>query len=272
MSELNPLLDVQGLPDARGVDIQHVGISNVEIPMTLVQKDGKTQVVNARAKTTVGLSSAFKGTHMSRFVIQLAEWSRDKVFSLNLEAFLQELAQRLKAESASIDLEFRYFMEKQAPVSKLSAPRAYGCSFSGKLVGDQYQFVLGVTVPVMTLCPCSKAISKYGAHNQRTDIRAKLLLDTTTEHPLVWIEDVVAKLEECSSCGLYPLLKREDEKYVTEKSYENPKFVEDVIRDATIALRNMEGVQGFSLEVESIESIHDHNAWASHAEGFELIS
>lgn len=268
-NQFSTLLDVQGLADQRGVTLNQVGVKNVEIPMQVLQKDGKTQLVQAVATMSVGLPAEFKGTHMSRFVIQLNEWSQNKTFSLDLREFLIEAKQRLEAPSAFIELKFRYFMDKPAPVSGMSAPMAYECVFKGSLnEQDQYRLILSLMVPCATLCPCSKAISDYGAHNQRAEIRADILLDNTQEHRVVWIEDVVAGMEEASSCPVYPLIKRVDEKFITEKAYDNPKFVEDVIREATLFLRDYKGVSGFSLEVEALESIHAHNAWATHAENY----
>ncbi len=268
-NQFSTLLDVQGLADQRGVTLNQVGVKNVEIPMQVLQKDGKTQLVQAVATMSVGLPAEFKGTHMSRFVIQLNEWSQNKTFSLDLREFLIEAKQRLEAPSAFIELKFRYFMDKPAPVSGMSAPMAYECVFKGSLnEQDQYRLILSLMVPCATLCPCSKAISDYGAHNQRAEIRADILLDTTQDHRVVWIEDVVAGLEEASSCPVYPLIKRVDEKFITEKAYDNPKFVEDVIRESTLFLRDYKGVTGFSLEVEALESIHAHNAWATHAENY----
>jgi GTP cyclohydrolase I len=271
MNKPATLDDIQGLADVRGVALQKVGISRVEIPMSVIQKDGKTQQVSALATMSVGLPAQFKGTHMSRFVIQLSEWSRNKDFSLNLKEFLEEAKERLDAPSAFIDLNFRYFIEKKAPVTDMTAPMAYAVTFRGALVENDYAFTLGVEVPISTLCPCSKAISDYGAHNQRAEIRALVNIDPATEHPVVWIEDLVSALEECASCPVYPLLKRVDEKYVTERQYDNPKFVEDVIREGILVLRQYNGVTGFSLEVEALESIHGHNAWTTHQENFNVI-
>jgi GTP cyclohydrolase IB len=276
MTQLNPsqegfstLLDVQGLADQRGVTLNQVGVKNVEIPMQVIQKDGKSQTVQAVATMSVGLPAEFKGTHMSRFVIQLSEWSQNKTLCLNLKEFLVEAKERLEAPSAYIDLKFRYFIEKAAPVSGMSAPMAYECVFKASLdEQDHYRFVLSLMVPCATLCPCSKAISDYGAHNQRAEIRASVMIDPETEHRVVWIEDLVSGLEAASSCPVYPLIKRVDEKFITEKAYDNPKFVEDVIRESTLFLRDYKGITGFSLEVEALESIHAHNAWAAHAENF----
>ncbi|HEY9746858.1 MAG TPA: GTP cyclohydrolase FolE2 [Oculatellaceae cyanobacterium] len=267
--QFSTLLDVQGLADRRGVTLNQVGIKNVEMPLIVLQKNGKTQTVQASATMSVGLPAECKGTHMSRFVIQLEEWSRDRVFSLDLKDFVEELKTRLDAPSAYTELRFRYFIDKPAPVSGLSAKMAYECTFKGCLdESGHHRVMLSVIVPCATLCPCSKAISDYGAHNQRAEIRATVILDPEANERVVWIEDLVAGLEEASSCPVYPLIKRADEKFITEKAYDNPKFVEDVIRDATLFLRSYNGITGFNLEVEAMESIHAHNAWATHAENF----
>jgi GTP cyclohydrolase I len=264
----NSLLDVQGLPDTRGIALQQAGVKAVEMPITLLQKNGLTQTVAALATMSVSLPAHDKGTHMSRFVMQLAEWSKERVLSLNLREFLAEMQVRLKAPSARVSLDFRYFVERPSPVSDYSAPMGYACQLAASLSETgHYSATLGLTVPIATLCPCSKAISKYGAHNQRAEVRARLALDTFADHPMLWFEDLVDLFEACASCPVYPILKRSDEKYVTERAYENPKFVEDVIRDAIAALRLLPGIRGFDLEVEALESIHAHNAWATHREG-----
>lgn len=266
------LLDVQNLKDARGINLQRVGVKQVEIPLRVLQKNGKSQMVAAMATMSVGLAKEFKGTHMSRFIMQLTEWSKEKVLTFDLREFLLEAQQRLQSETAQIELAFRFFMEKASPVTDISAPMAYGCTIYGSSIGTEvHHIVLGVDIPISTLCPCSKAISKYGAHNQRAMIHAKVVVDSESPHPVLWFEDLISALEECSSCPVYPFLKREDEKYVTERQYENPKFVEDVIREATAVLRTHTGVNGFSLEVEALESIHGHNAWAFHEENFQLM-
>lgn len=267
-----PLHDVQKTPDERGIALQQVGISHVDFPMKLVEKTGGTQQVTAVANFTVGLLAASKGTHMSRFMVMITEWSRHKVFSLNFREFLEETRKLLDAPSAQMEVNFKYFVDKAAPVSGITAPMGYNCFFKTALVNDTYQFVLGVEVPMANLCPCSKAISDFGAHNQRAYIRSQVVIDPERDHPMVWIEDVIEKLDAQASCPVYPLLKREDEKWVTERQYTNPKFVEDVIRDSVAVLRTVDGVTGFALEVEALESIHGHNAFARHSENFDAIS
>lgn len=262
------LLDVQNSLDSRGIALQKVGVKNVEIPVHILQKDGGTQLVTASVTLSVDLAEEYKGTHLSRFIIQLAERSESKAFCYNLQAFLEETRQRLGSQAAHIEMGFRYFVKKASPVTGMVAPMAHQCSFSASLSSNnEYQFMLGIEVPVATLCPCSKAISDYGAHNQRAMIRANILLDTQHDNQVLWIEDLVAALDECASCPVYPILKRADEKYVTERAYDNPKFVEDVMRECVATLRNVSSVKGFQLEVEALESIHGHNAWAYQKEG-----
>ena len=154
-------------------------------------------------------------------------------------------------------------MDKEAPVTKLSAPMCYDCSFEGQMSGTDYKFILGVKVPVTTLCPCSKEISEYGAHNQRAMISVKVSYDES-EH--VWLEDLIELIESCASCPVHPLLKRQDEKYVTEKAWENPRFVEDVLREVVVKLRNHSIIKEFEVDCEAFESIHNHSAWAYQQE------
>ncbi len=270
--------DVQGYSDHRGVALKQAGVKRVDMPLRLLEKNGGVQSVSARVSLGVHLEKEAKGTHMSRFIIQLTEWSRDKVITLNFKKLLEETMNRLNSSAAHMEMTFSYFIDKKAPVTHYSAPMAFPCSFQAVALQDKdlntskasirHQLILGITVPVATLCPCSKEISDYGAHNQRAEIKVRLFLDTDTEHQMVWIEDVIAALEECASCPVYPVLKRLDEKYVTERQYDNPKFVEDVVRDATLVLREFPGVQGFSIEVEALESIHGHNAYAFHEENY----
>jgi GTP cyclohydrolase IB len=262
------LLDVQNLVDSRGIALQKVGVKNVELPVHILQKDGITQMVSATVTLSVDLPEEYKGTHLSRFIIQLAERSEDKAFCYNLKDFLEETKTRLASNEAHIEMGFRYFVKKASPVTKMVAPMAYQCRFEAALSPKgEYQFTLGVEIPIATLCPCSKAISDYGAHNQRAMIRAKVRLDMDNDHQVLWIEDLADALDECASCPVYPILKRADEKYVTERAYDNPKFVEDVMRECVATLRATPSVLGFELEVEAFESIHGHNAWAYQNEG-----
>ncbi len=258
-----PLRDVQNLLDNRGIDIQKVGIKNVDVPLIIQRKDNDNQVVYAKAKICASLDSNFKGTHMSRFMEILNEWREKELLGVDIKGCLEAIRERLGAQSSQVKFSFKYFVEKTAPVSGQKSLMAYDCSFEGKLDGEDYKFFLGAKVPVTTLCPCSKEISDYSAHNQRAIINVLISYDEC-EH--VWLEDLISEIEKTASCEVYPLLKREDEKYVTEHAYDNPKFVEDVLRDIVLNFRKNEKIKYFEVEVESLESIHNHSAWAYQLE------
>lgn len=260
--------DVQNEYDSRGIDIQKVGIKNFDIPLNIRRKNSSNQIVCARASVSVSLPKVYKGTHMSRFVEVLTEWQNKDMLGSDLKGCLEMVINRLSAQSGELLLEFKYFIDKIAPVSSQKSTMCYDCAFRSILNNygtnnESYKFILGVKVPVTTLCPCSKEISKYGAHNQRTIVSVNISYDRN-EH--VWIEDLISDIEECASCSIYPLLKREDEKFVTEKAYNNPKFVEDVLRDVIIKLRENLTIKEFEVECESMESIHNHSAWAYQKE------
>ena len=261
--------DVQNLRDTRGVDIQKVGIKGLELPLTIQRKNAEDITIYSAATVGVSLPAHYKGTHMSRFVEVLNEWSSKHLLGVDIKGCLQAIIERLNAKSGYLRFEFKYFIDKSSPVTNISAPMCYDCSFEGVLDNygeedEEYRFYLGVDVPVTTLCPCSKEISDYGAHNQRALVSVNI---TYPEDEHIWIEDLVSDIEKCASSALYPLLKREDEKFVTEHAYDNPKFVEDVLRDVVLLLRNNDIIDSFEVECESIESIHNHSAWAYHCEG-----
>lgn len=255
--------DVQNSQDNRNVDIQKVGIKHVELPLVVQRKNKSDKVVYAKARVCVSLPRNYKGTHMSRFVEVLNEWRSKKLLGVDIRGCLEEVVKRLDAQSGELEFDFKYFVDKQAPVSNLSAPMCYDCSFEGRIDNGQYKFVLGVKVPVTTLCPCSKEISEYGAHNQRAIISVKVSYDETEQ---IWLEDLIELIESCASCPVHPLLKRQDEKYVTEKAWENPKFVEDVLRDMVVKLRENSTIKEFEVDCEAFESIHNHSAWAYQSE------
>lgn len=260
--------DVQSQSDNRGVDIQKVGIKGIELPLTIQRKDKENIVIYSNATAGVGLPSHYKGTHMSRFVEVLNEWRSKNILGVDIKGCVEAIIKKLDAKSGYLKFDFKYFIDKKSPVTQISAPMCYDCFFEGIIENfeeddEEYKFYLGVKVPVTTLCPCSKEISNYGAHNQRAIISVKI---TYPEDEHVWLEDLIKDIEKSSSCELYSLLKREDEKYVTEKAYENPKFVEDVLRDVVVMLRNNDIIDSFEVECESIESIHNHSAWAYQAE------
>lgn len=255
--------DVQNSRDNRNVDIQKVGIKHVELPLVVQRKNASDKVVYAEARVCVSLPRDYKGTHMSRFVEVLNEWRSKKLLGVDIKGCVEEVIKRLDAKSGELEFNFKYFVNKEAPVSNLSAPMCYDCSFEGRIDEGKYKFILGVKVPVTTLCPCSKEISEYGAHNQRAIISVKVTYDES-EH--VWLEDLIELIESCASCPVHPLLKRQDEKYVTEKAWENPKFVEDVLRDVVVKLRENNVIEHFEVDCEAFESIHNHSAWAYQEE------
>lgn len=261
--------DIQNSKDYRGIEIQKVGIKDLELPLIIQRKDAENQVVCANAKVSVSLPAHYKGTHMSRFVEVLNEWKEKNLLGVDIQGCLTNVVEKLSAKSGYLKFNFKYFIDKASPVTNIKSPMCYDCSFEGILSNyrdedEEYEFILGVKVPVTTLCPCSKEISAYGAHNQRAIVSVKVKYDDDAH---IWLEDLIDMVENCSSCGLYSLLKREDEKYVTEHAYDNPKFVEDLLRDVVLHLRNNPVVDRFEVECESIESIHNHSAWAYQQEG-----
>lgn len=257
--------DIQSSIDTRGIAIQRVGINDVMLPFSIRTIDGAFQEVQARVRFTVTLPKEYKGTHMSRFIEILNKCGQRPLAEREMESIIDEAMERLGAESAELLIKFTYFVKKSAPVSgKQSFMDIPSCFYGTKGRGKPFVFELGVEVPYTSLCPCSKAISRYGAHNQRGVMRSRVRFASGYE--CIYIEDLVARMEEQASSPVYPLLKREDEKYVTEYAYEHPKFVEDVLRDLVIMLRRVEGLDWFSVSCENFESIHNHNAYASHEE------
>ncbi len=256
--------DIQNLEDTREVDIQKVGIKHIELPLIIQRKNNSNQVVCAEARVSVSLPREYKGTHMSRFVEVLSEWRNKNLLGVDIKGCLEKIIKKLHAQSGELEFRFKYFIDKVSPVTGLTAPMSYDCSFEGRISEDNgYKFILGVVVPVTTLCPCSKEISDNGAHNQRAFISVKV---SYPEDEHIWIEDLIDMVEGCASCPVYPLLKRKDEKYVTEKAWDNPKFVEDVLRDVVVKLRKHPVVKEFEVECEAFESIHNHSAWAYQRE------
>ena len=262
--ESEPLQDVQNRTDKRGIAIQRVGISEVYLPLQIKQGN-HIQPVVADIKFTVDLPMEYKGTHMSRFQEILTKWHSTPIGRNEIRNILDEAIEKLGSCSAHLSMSFKYFIEKTAPVSGKKSLLDLNCKFSAaKNSSGKMPFMMTVKIPVTSLCPCSKEISEYGAHNQRSMISVKINYDG--QKTALDIRDIVSLIEAQASCPLYPLLKREDEKYVTEKAYENPKFVEDILRDCVLALRTLEGINYFSVECENFESIHNHNAYASHIE------
>ncbi len=253
------MIDVQNTPDTRAVPLQKVGVKGLSYPVKVLDKEHKTQDSTAEIDLFVNLPHDYKGTHMSRFVEIFHKYHNN----LGMKQFLVMLDQirvSLDAQKAFGTMKFPFFMEKEAPVSKMKSMMSYECTYEGIVSEDHKDFYVSVAVPVTTVCPCSKAISEYGAHNQRGIV--KVVLQNTE---LFWIEDVIKAVENAASCSLYSLLKRSDEKYVTEHAYENPRFVEDVVREVYLALKNFDIEKPFtyfSVECTNFESIHNHNAYA----------
>jgi GTP cyclohydrolase I len=248
--------DVQSTADTRRLAIDRVGIKGIRHPARVRDKSGGVQHTVAQFSMYVHLPHNFKGTHMSRFVEILNSHERE-ISVESFEAILREMVERLDAECGRIEMSFPYFINKVAPVSGVESLMDYDVTFVGEIEKGRYRFTMRVLVPVTSLCPCSKGISDYGAHNQRSHVTV-----TARTRGFVWIEDLVRVCEEQASCELYGLLKRPDEKYVTERAYDNPKFVEDMVRDIAAVLNDDERIEAYVVESENFESIHNHSAYA----------
>lgn len=255
--------DVQARPDDRNLPIQRVGVTNLRYPIVVLDRVKSRQETVASFTLSVSLPHQFKGTHMSRFIEVLND-HRGEITMHTLPVILSDLRERLHAESARIEVDFPYFLERVAPESGASAMMDYQCTFLGEVDGADSDFVLRVCVPVTSLCPCSKEISDYGAHNQRGYVTVDLRTRPTQagEAQMVWIEEVVEIAEQSASSPVYPLLKRTDERAVTMRAYENPVFVEDLVRNVAIALQRDDRVQWFQVNALNQESIHNHDAFA----------
>jgi GTP cyclohydrolase I len=255
------LPDTQSQPDTRDVPLQKVGVRGVEYPIRVLDKAHKIQHTIARADLFVNLPRHFKGTHMSRF-IEIFHAHHTDLSLRGFLAMLAEIREKLDAERAFSLLTFPFFLERFAPVTGQAGIIRYDCTYEGNVSADKQDFFVSVSVPVTNLCPCSKAISSHGAHNQRGVVRIRVRYEA-----FFWIEDIITLAEQAASSPIYAVLKREDEKFVTQTAYENPRFVEDVVREvyrALIDFRCDGGVpfQTFSVEAENQESIHPHNAYA----------
>ena len=253
---LSPLTDTQAQRDERRIPIDRVGVKGLRYPMQVRDKAHVTQHTIATVTLTVDLPHHFKGTHMSRFVEVLNEFGPELHVD-NIQAILRELARRLDSEKAHVEFDFPFFLEKRAPVTGATGMMDYGARFSATLEGERTDFVLTVLVPVTTLCPCSKAISEQGAHNQRGLVTFALRCTKP-----IWIEDLIRLVEDCASSELYSLLKRPDEKAVTERAYQNPVFVEDLVRAIAARANREPRITWYRVEAENFESIHNHSAYA----------
>ena len=250
------IADVQNSADTRRIPIDKVGIKDIRHPVRVKDRSVGEQHTIANFNMYVNLPHNFKGTHMSRFVEILNTHERE----ITVESFremLKEMTERLEADSGHIEMSFHYFVNKTAPVSGVESLLDYDVTLIGEIIEGKPKMNIKVVVPVTSLCPCSKKISDYGAHNQRSHVTVN-----AETNGFVWIEDLIDIVENEASCELFGLLKRPDEKYVTEKAYDNPKFVEDMVRDVATRLNDDERINAYIVESENFESIHNHSAYA----------
>lgn len=247
--------DIQSLTDNRNITIDKVGVRNVRYPIIVEDKINRTQNTVADLDIFVELPHHHRGTHMSRFIEVLNKFHKENLIT-NLPDFLSRIRTALKADAAYTVIRFPYFINKKAPVSGITSLQSYNCSFEASL-HHEYRLIIGVEVPVTTLCPCSREISEKGAHNQRSIVKIRISFTD-----FIWLEELIEIAENSASAEVYPLLKREDEKYLTEKAYNNPAFVEDVVREITLKLKKDKRITSFQVESENLESIHNHNAYA----------
>ncbi len=248
--------DVQSSADKRQIPIDKVGIKDIRYPIIIAGPDGAEHHTVAEFNMYVNLPQDVKGTHMSRFIAILNDQT-DAITVTNFTDILKDMAGRLEAKSGHIEMTFPYFIEKTAPVSGVKSLMDYHVTFIGEIHDGIPSVNLKVVVPATSLCPCSKKISNYGAHNQRSHITVDAVLNDQ-----MWIDELVVLIEKQASCEVYSLLKRHDEKFITEHAYDNPKFVEDMIRDVAAQLNAEDRIDAYTLETENFESIHNHSAYA----------
>lgn len=256
--------DVQNRADERRIALDRVGIADLRYPIVVLDRDQQRQQTVAVLSMSVNLPHEFKGTHMSRF-IEIVNQHRGEITMRTIPALLRDLREKLSAESAHVEARFPYFIERKAPVSGAAALMDYECSFNAVADDRNDSFVFGVKVPVTSLCPCSKAISDYGAHNQRgyITVLVRTVRDAEGHYKMVWFEELIDIAERSASAPVYPLLKRVDERHVTMQAFDNPVFVEDMVRNVTTALQSDERIDWFSVHAINHESIHNHGAFAS---------
>ncbi len=250
------IADVQNSKDTRKIAIDKVGIKDIRHPVRVKDRSGGEQHTIAQFNMYVNLPHNFKGTHMSRFV-EILNMHEREISVTSFNTILHEMMEKLEAEAGHIEMNFPYFVNKTAPISRVESLLDYDVTFIGEISHKQPKLTIKVVVPVTSLCPCSKEISQYGAHNQRSHVTV-----TVGTKGFVWIEEIIDLVEQEASCELYGLLKRPDEKYVTEKAYDNPKFVEDIVRDIAARLNSDKRISSYTVESENFESIHNHSAYA----------
>ncbi|HHE39451.1 MAG TPA: GTP cyclohydrolase I FolE2 [Candidatus Cloacimonetes bacterium] len=248
-------IDIQSQVDKRNITIDKVGVKKVRYPIIVEDRENGVQNTVADLDIFVELPHHHRGTHMSRFIEVLNKFHKEN-FIKKLPDFLSEIKKSLNADASYTKIRFPYFLKKKAPVSGTESLLSYNCFFEASF-RENFDLVIGVEVPVTSLCPCSKEISEFGAHSQRSLVTVKVSFDE-----FIWLEELIEIVEKSASSEIYPLLKRRDEKYVTEKAYLNPAFVEDIVRDITLKLQKDKRIKYFKVESENFESIHDHNAYA----------
>lgn len=253
----DPLPDIQSSDDLRRVPIDKVGVKSIRYPVTLRMPDGGRQSTVARINMYVSLPKEKKGTHMSRF-LQVLNDHHDALSSETITAVTRDIRERLDAEDAHLELDFPYFIEKKAPVTEQPGKLDIDVTFEVSSNGAD-DFIMGLRIPATSLCPCSKEIAEYGAHNQRCEMSIKVRF---APGKTMWIEELFAIIEQCASTQVFSVLKRPDEKWVTERAYENPKFVEDIVRDMAVAMNADDRIAWYQCFSENFESIHSHNAYA----------
>ncbi len=250
------IADVQGRPDTRNLTIDKVGVKDVRHPIRVKDRSGWEQHTVATFSMYVELPHNFKGTHMSRFIEILNNHERETTVE-SFRAMLSEMTEHLDAERGHIEMSFPFFLQKKAPITGVESLLDYQVTLTGEIFRGKVVTEVRIIVPVTSLCPCSKQISDYGAHNQRSHVTVNI-----RSSAFIWIEELIDTVEKEASCELYGLLKRPDEKHVTEKAYDNPKFVEDLVRDVACRLNEDNRILGYTVEAENFESIHNHSAYA----------
>jgi GTP cyclohydrolase IB len=253
------MIDVQASADDRGIPIDRVGIEGLRYPITVLDKAAGFRHTVGTVSLAVSLSADARGTHMSRFVELLSE-HHGELTARTIPGLLARIRERLLSHAAYCDIAFPFFLERAAPITGATALLDYQCRFTASDVGGSSDFVLTVEVPVTTLCPCSKAISDYGAHNQRGYVTVAVRAESNTT--IIWIEDIIEAVERCASSPVYPLLKRADERHVTMQAFEKPAFVEDVVREVSSVLKQRSDIAWYRVEARNHESIHNHAALA----------
>jgi GTP cyclohydrolase I len=248
--------DIQNERDNRRISIDKVGIKKLHYPVVVLDQVNGTQQTTAEIDMSVDLPHSSRGTHMSRF-LEVLNQHKGEVTMTTMMPILRHILESLHASRAEMSVKFPYFLEKRAPVSQSRSLLKYDCQFYGAFDGREFDFVLSVMVPVTTLCPCSKALSAKSAHNQRSLVSVSLRFSH-----MIWIEEVIHWVEESASADIFSLLKREDEKFLTEKAYANPRFAEDLVREIALRLNKHKDVIWYTVETENFESIHAHSAYA----------